>query len=250
MYYILAPDPCRSKARTLTDLLERQGSLPHAFNIYIYSMNLYKFTSNLKAALKKPLPGTNVQWEMASSDRMTRNFPRKKRSDSKLAGVLVLLYPVNDTIYTLFIQRPEYDGVHSGQISFPGGKREKGDHSLTDTAVRETCEEIGICDEEFTILGTLTPLFIPVSNIEVNPVVAFCSKRPDFSPDRKEVVSVIEARLADFFSDNIVKEKSMLIRNEALDVKYYDYNGHVIWGATAMMLHELLVVIKREGIIL
>ncbi len=185
---------------------------------------------------------------MASSDRMIKNFPRSRRGDSKLAAVLILLYPVDDTIYTLFIRRPEYNGVHSGQISFPGGKKEKGDSNITDTALRETCEEIGICDEELIILGTLTPLFIPVSNIEVTPVVASCIKRPYIKPDREEVVFVIEARLSDFLKDNIVKERPMAVRGETLDVKYYDYKGHIIWGATAMILHELLVVMKREGI--
>lgn len=204
----------------------------------------------MQAALSKSLPGTDVQWEMASSDRMIRNYPRKKRSDSKLAAVLILLYPLKEKLYTLFIQRPVYDGVHSGQISFPGGKMEKSDKDITDTAIRESCEEIGLCREKLRILGILSPLFIPVSNIEVSPVVAFCNERPDLSLDKKEVVSVIEARLADFFYDDMVKEKPMLIRDEALNVKYFDYKGHIIWGATAMMLHELLVLMKREGMVI
>lgn len=213
-------------------------------------MNYDQFVSSLKTALSKTLPGTDVQWEMASSDRMVTGFPRKRQSDSMLAAVLILLYPVNDNIYTLFIQRPLYNGAHSGQISFPGGKMESGDRDFTDTAIRETCEEIGLCDERLFILGILTPLFIPVSNIEVSPVVAFCSQQPELSPDSGEVVSVIEARLSDFIDKDIVKEKQMLIRNETMDIKYYYYNGYIIWGATAMILHELLVVIENADIIL
>ncbi len=211
-------------------------------------MNHELFTENLKSALNKNLPGTEVQWEMASSDRMIRNYPRKRKSDSKLAAVLILLYPLDNKIYTLLIQRTEYNGVHSGQISFPGGKKEKGDSTIADTALRETCEEVGICADQPVILGNLTPLYIPVSNIEVTPVVAFYNDRPDFSPDKKEVALVIEARLTDFFSCDIVKEKPMVIRNETINVKYFDYEGHTIWGATAMILHELLVVIRRNGI--
>ncbi len=220
------------------------------FNYYICTMNLELTITSLQAALSKSLPGTDVQWEMASSDRMIRNYPRKKKSDSKLAAVLILLYPVKEKLYTLFIQRPVYDGVHSGQISFPGGKMEESDKDITDTAIRESCEEIGLCREDLRVLGFLSPLFIPVSNIEVSPLVAFCNERPDFSPDRKEVVSIIEARLEDFFHDEIVKEKPMVIRNEALDVKYFDFKGHIIWGATAMILHELLMLMKREGILI
>jgi len=217
---------------------------------YICKMNHKLFTKTLQAALSKVLPGTEVQWEMASSDRMISNFPRTRRSDSILAAVLIMLYPLDNRIYTLFIQRPLYNGVHSGQISFPGGKKEKGDYTITDTAVRETCEEIGICGDQLLILGRLTPLFIPVSNIEVTPVVAFCNERPGFSPDKTEVDLLIEAPLADFFSEDVVKEKPMVVRQETLNVKYFDYKGHIIWGATAMILHELLVVLKREGIMI
>ncbi|MEE4215273.1 MAG: CoA pyrophosphatase, partial [Bacteroidales bacterium] len=191
---------------------------------------------------------TDVQWEMASSDRMIKNFPREKRSDSKLAAVLILLYPVKNKICTLFIQRPVYDGVHSGQISFPGGKMEKEDRGLTDTAIREACEEVGLCRDRLHILGSLTPLFIPVSNIEVSPVIAFCNIHPSFTPDDQEVVALIEAPLADFFKPGVVQEKPMIVRDGQLDMKYYNYNGRVIWGATAMILHELLVIIKQEKI--
>jgi len=212
-------------------------------------MDFEFFTRHLQSALGKSLPGTDAQWEMASSDRMIKNFPRKKRSDSKLAAVLILLYPVNNKICTLFIQRPVYDGVHSGQISFPGGKMEKEDRGLTDTAIREACEEVGLCRDKLQILGSLTPLFIPVSNIEVSPVVAYCKTRPSFIPDSNEVVSLIEAALANFTSPGIVKEKAMTVRDEVIDVKYYDYEGIVIWGATAMILHELLLIMKRNGLL-
>lgn len=212
-------------------------------------MNHEFFISRLRAALKKPLPGTDVQWEMASADRMIKHFPRKKRSDSTLAAVLILLYPVNGKIHTLFIQRPVYRGVHSGQVSFPGGKMEKEDRDLVHTASREACEEVGLCSDDLDILGSLTPLYIPVSDIEVSPVVAYCKTRPPFITDSKEVVSLIEAALPDFFSPGIVKEKAMTVRDEVLDVKYYDYEGIVIWGATAMILHELLVIMKRDGLL-
>lgn len=211
-------------------------------------MDFELFTRDLQAALGKPLPGTDIQWEMASSDRMNKNFPRKKRSDSKLAAVLILLYPVNNKICTLFIQRPVYDGVHSGQISFPGGKMEKEDSGLTDTAIREACEEVGLCRDKLDILGSLTPLFIPVSNIEVSPIIAFCKIHPSFTPDDIEVVALIEAPLAGFFKPGIVQEKPMIVRDDQFDMKYYNYNGKVIWGATAMILHELLVIIKNNNI--
>jgi len=211
-------------------------------------MNHDLFIKSLESALGKDLPGTDVQWEMASSERRIENYPRHKKKGSQLAAVLMLLYPYMDDIYTVFIQRPLYEGVHSGQISFPGGKMEEGDRSLVETASREACEEISLCDNELLILGMLTPLYIPVSDIEASPVVAFCNYKPDLAPDKNEVVSIIEARLKDFLDPGIIKEKLMKIRDEEIMVKYFDHNGLVIWGATAMMLYELLVILEREGI--
>lgn len=208
-------------------------------------MELNSVVSFLKKALKQQLPGTDVQWEMASSDRQIEDYPRVKRHDSRLAAVMILLYPINGKLSTLFMQRPVYNGVHSGQISFPGGKLEKEDHDLTQTVIREMCEETGVCDKEIEILGSLTPLFIPVSNIEVTPFVACLKSQPVFIPSKDEVDSLIEIPLEFFFNHSIIKEKPMQIRDEMLDVKYYDYEGNVIWGATAMILNELLVIISR-----
>ncbi|MFP4489230.1 MAG: NUDIX hydrolase [Bacteroidales bacterium] len=207
------------------------------------------FINCLAAALKKDLPGTEVQWEMASSDRKAIDFPRKKLSDSKMAAVLILLYPVDDSLYTVFIERPVYKGAHSGQVSFPGGKMELDDADLLETALRETCEETGLCDDHIKILGRLTPLYIPVSNTEVSPYVAYCHQRPQWRINKDEVVSLIEAPLMDFFDKGMLKEKNMTVRDELLRVKYFDYKGRVIWGATAMMLHEMMAVIKREGLV-
>ncbi|MDX2415053.1 MAG: CoA pyrophosphatase [Bacteroidales bacterium] len=207
-------------------------------------MELIHIVSFLEKALLHPLPGTDVQWEMASSDRRMLDYPRVKRDDSRLAAVMILLYPKDGKVMCLFMQRPQYDGVHSGQISFPGGKMEDSDKNLTQTAVRETCEETGVCGKDISIIGKLTALFIPVSNIEVSPVVAYMNSEPVFTPNDEEVVSLIEAPLEFFLDPSIIKEKPMLVRDEQLNVKYYDFEGSVIWGATAMILNELLVILK------
>ena len=219
--------------------------LPAIFAIMI---SMSELAAKLELSIDKGLPGTDIQWEMASSDRKLSGYPRKKRPGSKLGAVLILLYPANGVICTLFIQRPVYNGVHSGQIAFPGGKSEKSDSDLTDTALREACEETGICRELVTVIGTLTPLYIPVSDIEVTPVVGWCRSRPEIIAQPGEVVSVIEADLKHFLKPETVREKEMDVRDQLLRVKYFDYQGNVIWGATAMMLYELLVIIDREAI--
>jgi 8-oxo-dGTP pyrophosphatase MutT (NUDIX family) len=206
------------------------------------------FTVLLKKEIEKGLPGTEVQWALASSDRMVKDFPRIPKPDSTVAAVLILLYPDNGNLHTVFIQRPEYNGVHGGQISFPGGKREPEDDDLISTALREAAEETGIVREDVEIVGILTPLFIPVSNIVVTPVVGWTESTPKFTPDKNEVVFIIEASLGSFLDYSIIRTSPFEIRGEKINIKYFDYNGHVIWGATAMILHELLTIIKRAGL--
>jgi 8-oxo-dGTP pyrophosphatase MutT (NUDIX family) len=207
-----------------------------------------RFKDYLKLEIIRELPGTKVQWALASSDRMVKNFPRVPREDAVQAAVLILLYPYKGKKHTVFIQRPDYDGVHGGQISFPGGKREKGDKDLSHTAEREASEETGIDPGHLEMIGILTPLYIPVSNIIVTPVVAWSDHRPDFRIRESEVRFVIEAELDRFLDYSIVKTRPFEIRGESMDIRYFDYDGHVIWGATAMIFHELLTIINRAAL--
>lgn len=202
----------------------------------------------IRKEIEKGLPGTKVQWALASSDRLIKDFPRVPRNDSSEAAVLILLYPHDEKVSTVFIQRPDYDGVHGGQISFPGGKREKADVDLTYTAMREAAEETGINKDEVEIIGSLTPLFIPVSNIIVTPVVGWSDSKPIFKPDPEEVRFIIEAELMPFLDYSIIKTRPWDVRGEEINIKYFDYHGHVIWGATAMILHELLTLIRRADL--
>lgn len=204
-----------------------------------------KFPEILKAELEKPLPGTEIQWQMASSDRMIKDFPRSPGSDAIIAAVLILLYPLHGSIHTVLMQRHDYKGVHGGQISFPGGKREASDSDNIQTAIREANEETGVDKESISVIGTLTPLFIPVSNIIVTPVVGWTEEKPHFNHQEKEVVFLFDADLKRLLDPSIIKTKPIEIRGESIDIKYFDYDGNVIWGATAMILHELLTIIRK-----
>jgi 8-oxo-dGTP pyrophosphatase MutT (NUDIX family) len=207
------------------------------------------FIEILKSELQKDLPGTEVQWEMASSDRMIRNFPRTPGPDARVAAVLILLYPDKGSIHTLFMQRHNYEGVHGGQISFPGGKTEPSDIDIIHTALREAEEETGVDRSTISVIGTLTPLFIPVSNMIVTPVVGWTKEKPAFVHQPEEVVYLIEAELKRFLDPEIIKIKPFEIRRENIDIRYFDYDGHVIWGATAMILNELLTIVKKTKIL-
>jgi 8-oxo-dGTP pyrophosphatase MutT (NUDIX family) len=205
------------------------------------------FSSRLKSEILKGLPGTEIQWQMASSDRFVKKFSRFPGKDARIAAVLILLYPNKGSIHTVFMQRPDYNGVHGGQISFPGGKKEPEDKDVIRTALREANEETGVDPAKVNVIGTLTPLFIPVSNMIVTPVIGWINEKPSFNHKPEEVLFLIEADLRKLLDPSLIKIKPFEIRGEILDVKYFDYEANTIWGATAMILNELLVIIRRGG---
>lgn len=179
-----------------------------------------------------------AQLRMAPRPRPVR--APAKPGQPRQAGVLLLLYPdaAGDLTFVL-MQRPEYPGVHSGQISLPGGKRE-GDESFAQTALRETCEELGVC-EGIDLLGPLEMLYIPPSDFEVYPVVGYSAERPGWSPDPTEVAAVIETPLATLLDDSIKGQEEVFRPdvNMTLTIFYYLIQGHKVWGATAAILSEV-----------
>lgn len=194
----------------------------------------------LELRLREKLPGVRAQERMAPSDRIHGKYPCNPNDETSIGAVLILLYPIEGRIHTVMIQRPEYPGVHSNQISFPGGKSEAGDQSILQTAVREAEEEIGISGKEIRICGFLSPLFIPVSNIKVTPVVSVQSSKPVFTPDPAEVRFIIEADIDELADPSIIKQKSVVVSGKAITVPYYRIKDLHVWGATAMIISELL----------
>ena len=122
---------------------------------------------------------------------------------------------------------------------------EEGDGDLVETALREANEELGIPAEQVDILGNLTELFIIASNFVVLPVVGVMNSRPDFKPDSREVVEVIESPIIDLLHPEARKERPFQVgRGMTIRAPYFDINDHHVWGATAMMLSEFLTVYK------
>lgn len=176
---------------------------------------------------------------------MHRQYRLKPKPNARHAAVLMLLYPHEQSTYLPLIVRPTYEGVHSGQIALPGGKVEEVDRTLTNTARRETEEEIGVPVGEEQVLGSLSDLYIPPSNMVVTPVVAFTSARPTYRLQPSEVASVLDIRLDDF--RNEAHQQTVRVSSfggYTLDAPSYVIDGRVIWGATAMMLSELLWVLE------
>lgn len=199
----------------------------------------------LKKELVSELPGSTAHMQMAPlSRRQTEAF--KVNDTTRKSGVLLLIYPVKNQFHTVFILRPTYKGVHSGQIAFPGGKEEEVDDTIVDTALRETEEEIGVSRKIITPIGSLSSLYIPPSNSLVTPSVGFVDSRPTFIPDPREVAAVLESPISHFFDEKNSGTKNIQLAQGLLkEVPYFDLNGHIIWGATAMMLSEFREIVKR-----
>jgi len=203
------------------------------------------FIDDLEKRLQEPLPGLAVLLKMAPPSRpIDFNLPDNVRK----GGVLALLYPHEGKLHTVFMLRTKDGGKHSGQVSFPGGKHEKTDPDFTYTALREAEEELGIPHNEVRVLGQLSYIYINPSNFLVYPTVGYLPYRPNFVPDPTEVAAIIEADIPYLMQDDIQGIRPMpMTGNPKVKIKVPSFlvKGHVIWGATSMMLLELLTVLKE-----
>ena len=204
-----------------------------------------ELVSELNALLKGPLPGLTAQREMSARLASGDRFDFRHQGAVKKGAVTILLYPQQGLWHLPLMKRPDYQGIHSGQISLPGGKAEPQDQDRIQTALRETAEEIGVSIKREQVVGTLTPLYIMASHYEVLPVVAIMDQKPSFVPDPREVQALIQADLKQLMSPHTRQKKEIEVRGTAIMAPYFDVQQEVVWGATAMILNEFLAVINR-----
>ena len=205
------------------------------------------FVQDLRKRLGGPLPGREAQYKMASLRRLTELAGYAPPSSPKIACVLNLLHWREGEWRTVLIERTTSPhDRHSGQISFPGGKYEEGDKALANVALREAEEEIGVPRERVQILGRLTELYIPVSNFLVHPFVGLLESEADFRLQAGEVEGILTPALSVFSRDSAKKQKDLTLPGglSLKDVPYFDVEGRVVWGATAMILSEFLEVLR------
>ncbi len=211
-------------------------------------MNFREFEKRIVKVNKMKLPGQEVQLKMAPMSRLevlsAKNKDEKKWNQ---AGVMALFYPTStDQTNLILILRKTYKGVHSAQVGFPGGRLEPEDSSIMAAALRETEEEVGVSRNDILVLKRLTEIYIPPSNFFVQPFMGITTLHPSFIPQEDEVEALIEVSLPDFMNDkNIVKEILTTSYMEELEVPAFKLNGHIVWGATAMMLNEVREMLKR-----
>lgn len=210
-------------------------------------MNFQDFLKYVPKFIEVVLPASEAHFIMAPLERI--ESLKNLNYDSinpKNAAVLMLFYPKNGRAHLVLIVRNSYEGIHSAQIAFPGGKYEPNDQTYENTALREAHEEIGIHPERVKIIMPFTNLYIQPSNFMVYPYLGICKEEIVFIPDEKEVAHIIELPLSVLLNDDLVV-KTTMSTSYAKDIKIpaFEINGHIVWGATAMMLSELKEVLKK-----
>ena len=199
----------------------------------------------IKEQLSKEKPGIASHMKVASVDPDRFSQYYMPSADAHDAAVLLLIVPRDDSWRVIFIMRASHkDDRHSGQISFPGGRKETTDPSLLDCALRETEEEIGIKKEQITILGELSPLYVFASNHMVYSYVGVIEDSTKFTPN-EEVAELLIGDVDDIIAQGILSTTVTTHGTTLKNVPYYNLQGHVLWGATAMIFTEFLDVLDK-----
>jgi 8-oxo-dGTP pyrophosphatase MutT (NUDIX family) len=208
------------------------------------------FIGRLTEELTLPLPGLPVQLQMTSNFRLREMMEFSHPDKATKSSVLILLFPGRENNLPTFVVmlRPTYDGVHSGQISLPGGRHETYDHDLMQTALREAQEETGMDPGKVKIIGRLTELYIPPSNYLVQPFIGYTPEAPVFTPQPEEVEKLIEIEANQLLDKNNVVQKEISVGGNRFTVPSFLIRGTTVWGATAMILNEFREILLKAGL--
>jgi 8-oxo-dGTP pyrophosphatase MutT (NUDIX family) len=206
--------------------------------------SLSTLRSFLDRRLTEPLPGTEAQLEMAPAYRMEPEQAQVSGKHCREAAVLALVHPHEQGLAVLLTVRCGDLHDHAGQVSFPGGSREAGEAHRR-TALREAQEETGLPPDAVTLHGALTPLFVPPTAFCVYPFVGTAATPVGFTPDPREVDRIVHAPLARLLDPEARCCEPWDLHGTTVMVPYFDIAGCTVWGATAMMLAELVAILHE-----
>lgn len=210
-------------------------------------MSFDEFVKLLSKIKNIQLPAESSHFKMVPPTRKAfAQYSQEQLQQAKRAGVLALFYPnINYEVQVILTLRKTYKGVHSAQVSFPGGKIEPQDKNLEATAVRETFEEIGVPVNTIEVVKKLSEIYIPPSNFCVQPFMGILKETPQFTKQETEVEQLIEVKLKDLLNDeNLILKEITTSYSVGIEVPAFKLNGYTVWGATAMMLSEIKDIIK------
>ena len=211
-------------------------------------MKFEEFLISVSKIKNIPLPAEASHFKMVPPFRQELLKKQEKAiKQAKHAGVLSLFYPdENQQTKFILILRNTYKGVHSAQVAFPGGKLEKQDKSLKDTALRETFEEVGVPINSIQIVKKISQVYIPPSNFYVQPFIGITQTTPRFIKQDDEVEALIEVDLKHFLDEqSLITKKVKTSYSVEVEVPAFKLNNYVVWGATAMMLSEIKDLLKQ-----
>jgi 8-oxo-dGTP pyrophosphatase MutT (NUDIX family) len=199
--------------------------------------------SDIRHLLTRPLPGAEAQMRMAPQRRVGGALDTTDPAARRQGGVLILLFPRSEHMHFVLTRRTDQVAHHKGQISLPGGTRQDNER-LAYTALRETGEELGIPTADVEIVGRLSPLFVPTSDYCVHPFVGYLAGAPTFRPNPVEVAEVLEVSLASLLDPAARKVEYWQYpgSEDRRRVPFFSFQGWVVWGATAMILSEMVTV--------
>lgn len=199
------------------------------------SFSRRQITQALRLTDFDPVPAQQL---MAPVPRaLRRSFTQS--GQARQGAVMMLLYPGSAGLNTLLTRRPETLNSHAGQIAFPGGAQDMGE-TLTQTALRETFEEVGVPPQQIEVLGTLTTIYIPVTDYEVHPFVGWMPARPIFYPNVHEVAELVETPLTLLLEPATRVVETWQLHGFDVRVPFFQVDGHKVWGATAIILSEFV----------
>ena len=208
------------------------------------------FLTQLAHTLQHNLPGERAHIPLSPLHRPVTSEVIQNLTEYKESAVAVVLFESNQTYECILIQRTEYDGKHSGQISFPGGKKDKEDVDLLATAKRECWEEVGVNMDSAEYLGKLSQVYIPVSGFLVEPHVFYYPERPSFVHQEREVAHVFTITIDELIAEDVIGEMKVTTENKLVKMKVpcFTIRDKQIWGATALILNELreAIQVKRN----
>lgn len=209
-------------------------------------MNFLHFVQIATDVIGRFTPNYEAQQRMAPFKIGDRIEMLTQNPNPRKGGVMILIFNRNEEAHIALIRRPEYDGVHSGQIAFPGGSHDEADKDMEETALRELYEEVGISKQQVKVVGEISQVYIPPSKFLVSPFVGVLEGEAAFKKDDFEVAEVLEVPISLLFDDSIIKNGTVKVGNGDFTLKapYFDVFGHKVWGATAIMLSEFKAILN------
>ena len=211
------------------------------FRLDLY-VSVYDF---LRLRLQHPLPGIDAHRELLPPLPGNEQRLRTPPDDARKSAVLVPLLPVAEDLSVLFTVRSQHVGSHQGQISFPGGRIEDGE-SYQQAALRELEEETGVVAAGVQVLGQLSPIYIPPSHSLVVPVVGMIEPPRQYQPSAREVTEIFDIPLSTFLDSSTLRLAPRSMGDLTIKVPQWHVHPTVpLWGATAMILNELLWLVRE-----